>query len=278
LGYKENNLSLEKLQDLLSVNLVKQLDEILINGNYGDFVMNPESVDIITWLRSVNNDMHIHVSTNGGAGTKEFWTALAKLDIEISFCIDGLEDTHHIYRQDTNYEQIIKNATSYITAGGRAVWTMTEFEHNSHQFKQAEALSRQLGFASFNKRSTSRNNGPIYNRKGEKIYTMGAGTNFPDKIDEDWVNDYINRQGIESYLKDTKKHIVCDALNNKSIYISADGVINPCCFLGLYENYPGLTHGMSQKTTIELAVVSFDKIKKSFDNQQLTACQEFCSV
>ena len=40
----------EKIQSLLSIDFVKQLNEILINGNYGDFVMNPDSPAIVEYL------------------------------------------------------------------------------------------------------------------------------------------------------------------------------------------------------------------------------------
>ena len=102
-GYEETNLTLAKIQTLLPVEFLQQITEILINGNHGDFVMNPESVEILSWLKSVNPTVFMHVSTNGGARDRSFWQSLAELDIEINFCIDGLEDTHHIYRQDTTY-------------------------------------------------------------------------------------------------------------------------------------------------------------------------------
>ena len=73
---------------------IQRLSEILINGNYGDIVMNPESLDIIEYFRGLNSKLHIPISTNGAARDKQFWQRLAELDTKIYFCLDGLEDTH----------------------------------------------------------------------------------------------------------------------------------------------------------------------------------------
>ena len=47
------------------------------------------------------------------------------------FAIDGLEDTNHIYRRNTDWVKIVQNATAYIAAGGRAEWDFIVFAHNA---------------------------------------------------------------------------------------------------------------------------------------------------
>jgi len=283
LGYTETNLSLARLQTLLPGTLVNQLDEVIINGNYGDFVMNPESVEIISWLRSINPTMKIHISTNGGARDKNFWHQLAQLNLEISFCIDGLEDTHHIYRQDTTYQQVIKNAKIYIDAGGRAVWTMTEFEHNKHQVKEATQRSKELNFFSFNIRPTTRNKGPVYNRQGQKIFKLSnIDLQKPNTIDDTFVEKNHRQNNSENYFSTVPKTITCEAKKNKSVYITSEGIVKPCCYLGLDKTnskfYSGLEE-LDHFQSIENSVALFTKIEKTFDNgQQLRACQFFCSI
>ena len=282
LGYTETNLSLAQLQTLLPFAVIGQLDEVLINGNYGDFVMNPESIEIISWLRSINPKMKIHISTNGGARDKKFWQQLAQLDLEISFCIDGLEDTHHIYRQDTTYQQVIKNAKTYIDAGGQAVWTMTEFEHNLHQIEEARRRSEKLNFFSFNIRTTTRNKGPVYNRQGQKIFKLrNEDFEMPDTIDDAFLEKKYKKNNLSTYVSTVPTNITCEAKNNKSIYISSEGMFKPCCYLGLdkissrfYSGVKELDHPQS----IEKSVGLFKHIEKTFEsNQQLVACQTFCS-
>jgi MoaA/NifB/PqqE/SkfB family radical SAM enzyme len=279
-GYVETNLQLEKLKFLLPIQTIQNLDEVLINGNYGDFVMNPESLEIITWLRSINSKMKIHVSTNGGARDKSFWSELAKLNLEISFCIDGLEDTHAIYRQDTSYEVVIKNARTFIKAGGYAIWTMTEFEHNYHEFDKAKALSRLYGFRGFNKRVTKRDKGPIYDRNGNKIFVMKNSNQHPDKIDSEYVDKVFQMSGSKSHLTNKIIKVSCESKNLQSIYISSQGHITPCCYTALYnknnpEYYSGIDNLLSDKT-LDHAIESFDTVEKSFNTNTLKVCERFC--
>jgi MoaA/NifB/PqqE/SkfB family radical SAM enzyme len=282
LGYTETNLSLTQLQTSLPVVIIGQLDEVLINGNYGDFMMNPESIEIISWLREINPNMKIHISTNGGARDAKFWQQLAQLNLEISFCIDGLEDTHHIYRQDTTYQQVIKNAKTYINAGGRAGWTMTEFEYNFHQIEEAKQRANELNFCFFNLRSSGRNTGPVYNRQGQKISKLGGiDYNLPDKINEELVEKIHQKNKLSIPVSTEIKNISCEAKENKSIYINSAGLIKPCCYLGLGQTIPqydSKTLQLDHVRDIDTAISLFKEIEKTFNStQQLRACQSSCS-
>jgi sulfatase maturation enzyme AslB (radical SAM superfamily) len=111
--------------------------------------MNPEGPDIVEYFFSVNPNLKITISTNGGARDQKFWSRLAQTPAIIQFCIDGLADTHHLYRQNTSYKTVIKNANTVIRNGGHAVWKMIQFDHNQHQIEQCRELSKQLGFKNF---------------------------------------------------------------------------------------------------------------------------------
>jgi MoaA/NifB/PqqE/SkfB family radical SAM enzyme len=281
IGYTEANLSLAQLQALLSEDVVRQLDKILINGNYGDFVMNLETVEILTWLRTTNKHLKIEISTNGGARNTAFWQQLAQLDLDIMFCIDGLEDTHHIYRQDTTYQQVIKNATAYIEAGGRAVWHMTEFNHNAHQIAEAQQRAAQLNFNSFQLRPTVRNKGPVYNRQGQKIFKLGnMDFDRPDTVDANFANQLYQMNQSTPYQSHTQVPIVCEAKTNSSIYISSQGHVYPCCYLALDKTYSKFHSGVIELDRVQPlneSIPLFAQIEQTFDsNHQLTACQTFC--
>jgi len=283
-GYEETNLTLVQIQKLLPIEFVNQLDEILFNGTYGDFVMNPESVEIIQWLRQTNPLLVMHISTNGGARDRSFWQALAKLDVEISFCIDGLEDTHHIYRQDTTYNKVISNARTFIKAGGRAVWTMTEFDHNRHQIDEAQRRATALNFVSFNKRPTNRDTGPVYNNKGQKIYLMKTtGAKFPNQITSEWITNYSDGgRYTKGIVKKQALPLQCDVLNKKSLYISASGEVDPCCFVGLVKqgnrgNADLQLLRQHPQLTLEDGIDFTNKVLGTFDSQQLLVCQQSCA-
>ena len=39
-GYPETNLTLDQVQQIFDPNFIGQIETLLINGNYGDFIMN----------------------------------------------------------------------------------------------------------------------------------------------------------------------------------------------------------------------------------------------
>lgn len=243
-GYPENNLTLEQVQDIFYPGFVQQLTCILINGNYGDMVMNPDTLDIIRYFRQHNSKIRIVIATNGSARDSMFWQQLAELKCEIEFALDGLEDTHSMYRQNTNWRTVIRNAETFISAGGYAIWKFIKFKHNQHQQSQCESMSKQLGFAEFKVLDAGRDQGPVYDRQGWHVYNMGDWTAYnedDDCIAHDTVFHAIQRRkDVVMLLEDVAQHetlrasISCQAKNSNEIFITATGEVYPCCWLGMY--------------------------------------------
>jgi len=242
-GYPELNLSLAGSKKIFNDNFLKQLTSIRINGNYGDIVMNPEGADIVEYFKSVNSNLRIEISTNGSARDNNFWTKLGNNKTTVMFAIDGLEDTHHLYRQNTSWKQIIKNAQTFIAAGGTAVWKMIRFDHNVHQIDQCRALSQELGFSSFQLVDQGRDTAPVFNQHGTLTHVLGkytGETNFKVLFHKKRTDQVL----LEDIVVDRipKNNILCQTKTLKSIYISANGDVSPCCWTGLYPK----TYGAGQ--------------------------------
>ena len=234
-GYPEVNLTLSNAKQIFNSEFLSQLNSIYINGNFGDFVMNPEGPDIVDYFFDKNPNLSISISTNGSARDNKFWTQLAQTSAKVFFCIDGLEDTHHLYRQNTLWATVIKNAQTFISAGGNAVWKMIEFDHNRHQIEQCRKLSENLGFNSFNLVNDGRNTAPVFNRHGELTHVLGNYTgekNFKILFHEKITNKIL-LQDI-TINRTPAKSVGCQTKNLKSIYISSTGDVSPCCWTGFY--------------------------------------------
>ena len=230
-GYIEHDMTLDQAKIIFQTAFLQQIKNLLINGNFGDAVMNPATVDIVRYFRSSNPDLKIMMSTNGGARDREYWQSLAKSDVEIMFCIDGLEDTHHLYRQNTLYQTVMRNAEIFIAAGGRAIWKMIKFDHNTHQIKQAQLLSQQKGFAQFRLIDHGRNQGPVFDQHGNLVHVMGQ------PMIQDFPTILKNRMYSEVLLEDIldnrqPRPINCQVKKQRSIYVSSTGDVYPCCYLG----------------------------------------------
>jgi len=232
-GYPELNLSLANAEKIFTIDFLQQLKQIDINGNYGDIVMNSQGLQIVEYFKKHNVNLTVSISTNGSARNKSFWQGLAKAGAQVIFCIDGLEDTHHLYRQNTSWSTIIKNAKNFIEAGGCAIWKFIKFDHNAHQIDECRNLANKLKFNHFELILGDRNIGPVFDQQGNHTHSLGnyqGSTDFKimfhkKKTDEVLVEDVVD-------VSSPKTHVSCKALTNKSIYISAYGEVSPCCWTG----------------------------------------------
>jgi len=298
-GYPEVNLTLKQTRNIFTSNFLQQLNEIYINGNFGDIVMNPEGVEIVEYFRSTNTNLNIIISTNGGARNKEFWSRLALAGAKVFFCLDGLEDTHHLYRQNTVWETVIKNAKSFIAAGGQATWKFIKFKHNLHQLEQCRNMSRDLGFVNFQSIDEGRDTAPVFNQKGQLTHVLGdyRGETDLNNMMYKKKNDLILLEDITPG-RTPKSQVNCQTKIKKSIYIAANGDVSPCCFTGFYPKTYG--HGQYHQAanaqliplivknnaleySLEECIVWFNDVERAWDNKtyesgRLVICDDVCGI
>jgi MoaA/NifB/PqqE/SkfB family radical SAM enzyme len=227
--------TLSDLKKILDKNFLKQLKFVYFCGTYGDPMFNKDIVNMCHWLKNHNPFLAIGIHTNGGLGSSRDYHALAQLVKFMSFGIDGLEKTNSIYRRNTVWSKIMKNAKTFIGAGGQAHWDFIVFEHNQHEVDQARLLSDQLGFKTFNVKKTYRffNKSHdivpyvnVHNTDNKKIYEI-----HPTTI-EKFSNKSIEKiKSLEKkiYVDNTK--ITCKHLEKQEIYIGSDGYVFPCGWL-----------------------------------------------
>lgn len=296
-GYPETYLTLEQAKIIFSESFLQQLDSIRINGNFGDIVMNPEGQDVIRYFRESNNDLDIRVSTNGGARKKDFWKSLADSNTTVSFALDGLEDTHSLYRQDTLWSTVVKNAKTFINHGGKADWQFIVFDHNQHQIQQCKDLSIKLGFDSFTLINDGRDKAPVFDKKGNLSHILGdyiGQTDFKDLFNSK-CNDEILLEDITIGKKECTS-VNCKTQIMKSIYISANGEVYPCCYTGFYPKtygkgqyhqaanaqlIPLITENNALFYSIEQCIQWFSKVedswkKANYNQGRLVICDDNC--
>ncbi len=197
--------------------------------------MNPEGQDIVSYFRDSNPQLIISVNTNGGARKEEFWKSLAASNVSVIFALDGLEDTHSLYRQDTLWSTVIKNAKTFIENGGEAEWQFILFDHNRHQIDECKQLSQQLGFKEFKLVDDGRNTAPVFDKKGTLTHLLGDYTG-----ETDFEKLIIRKKHDDVLLEDITpgrkpcSSVGCETQKYKSIYIAANGEVYPCCYTGFY--------------------------------------------
>ena len=158
LNDKKYTITLEQFKQLFNPGLLQDLQWLMFNGNFGDSIMNKDFREILAYVKSQGTKIKIH--TNGGIHGHDYWTdvgnILTKDDI-INFDLDGLADTHHIYRINTKFENVFENAKSVIGTNRPQVhWKYIVFEHNKHKVEEARQLAEDVGFTTFSTVKTSR--------------------------------------------------------------------------------------------------------------------------
>ena len=221
-----------------------KLQRIFFNGNYGEPIISKHIFEILDYSFAKWPNTIMDFSTNGSIRTSEWWSTLAtryqgKL-LKVRFAIDGLEDTNHIYRIGVNFKKAMSNAQAFIHAGGNAEWQWITFRHNAHQIEEARRLSAEYGFKSFNEKLSSKTSGFVFTSDRDGYWIMPPN-NMPEptKLTE-YTPDI--RDSLITYQKQELKWILanreidCSAKNNQTIYISADGKVYPCSWVGQYPN------------------------------------------
>lgn len=216
-----------------------RLRQVFFCGSYGDPIMHPEFLGILSDFRRKNPTLWLYIHTNGGVHNSDYWKDIAKIMGgygQIDFGIDGLEDTLPMYRKNVKYNVVIENAKAFISAGGRAQWNFIVFRHNEHQVDQVQQLGKELGFFNVLIRKTGRfMDHESLSELPEWPVSKGTHSLKPPTNPEyknqsivflpDLKKQYTN---IQDYFNTTE--IRCDALLGKKVAINAEGLVLPCNF------------------------------------------------
>lgn len=235
----------------LDLSLLDNIDidikDVLINGNYGDWLMHPQAIDMVQLIQSKWSPQ-IQINTNGSARDKQFWQQAGQLGVTVEFSIEGVDQgTHSYYRRNTILKRLLDNAEAYISAGGKATWIMTVFEHNQHQIQECKELSQAMGFDRFEIRYSHRqmSGNPIPIMENDMIISDWLWPTEPNKsFDTELYGKQIQREVAQQQVTGkfiTRDHsakwvdndsVSCNVKDTGSIYVSAQGELTPCCYLG----------------------------------------------
>lgn len=239
-GYPVTELALPQIQKILLPDFLSQITEVQLNGNLGDFGSAKQGPEIVRYLLD-SGVKKIIINSNASMRSSEWWAQLALPGVEVHFAIDGLADTHQLYRQNTNWHRVIDHAKAFIAAGGRAVWQFIPFDHNRHQESACRKLARDLGFVDFFLNDQGRDSGPVFDRSGKLVRWLRKDPG-PDPDVNDLIHMHETWFDPATVPDDTHMEISCMTKNLKTIYLAADGTVYPCCYLGFYPDsmkHPG---------------------------------------
>lgn len=268
-----SELDFDTFKRTFNSHYLNHITNLVINGNLGEPTFYSKLFDLIDYVSSINKKVKIFISTNGSIRPVWWWRKLAEKMVYnqwnmIRFTLDGLEDTHHIYR-GTDYHTVVRNLMTYIESGGRAEWQYIVFKHNQHQIELAKKIARDIGC-----------------------------TNFITVISRHYKDHLERPDNIEAETKNelclqSRERLFCTPIENRHLYISHEGVLYPCCDYGLFEDfrkierYPGRMYieylrslesiDLSRSTISDALNSSF--FRYVFENKEnLIRCQTGCKI
>ena len=141
----------------------------------------------------------------------------------------------------------MENSQAFIDAGGSAHWDMLIFEHNQHQVELAQQLADSMGFSWFRAKVSKR-----FSAMPVKFINPPSGYTMPNV--------------------ETPKEIQCFALNEKSLFLAANGEFLPCCFIGPY------IFNKDKQLEQALNTKHWQGVVDSWTSNPLPICSDTCGV
>jgi len=240
-----------------------------ICGNRGDPIYHSRFIELCSRLKLNGNTLDI--ATNGSAKTESWWQKLvAILDDKdsITFAIDGLEDTNHIYRKNAKWKSIMTAVASTTGKSFKTIWKFIVFKHNQHQIEQARSLSKDLGFDEFK---------IVHSHRWDDRKDL-----MPDK---EYTQDKIRQKEVDP--NETNGKMIPACLLKKDcieMYIDSEGDFYPCCYMGTYRyKYKSVFKPTNKKYNIKnhnLEDILNDRAVKDFyeSTKQFTSAHECCKI
>jgi MoaA/NifB/PqqE/SkfB family radical SAM enzyme len=196
------------------------LRDVQLCGNKGDAIFHPEFNKIIDY--TIDQGVFISVSTNGSAFSEKWWKDLGqRMKGEVTFALDGLEDTHKVYR-DTSFTKVFKNMIAFIEGGGRARWQFIVFKHNEHQLKEAKDLSKRIGCHDFI---------TVISRFYDDVMQRPTDTGRNTKRE---LHTQVSKH--PNLKKLILGEVRCRWKEMKRVYVSSRGFVYACCYLCCHLN------------------------------------------
>ena len=237
-----SELSLADCERIFPPEFIAQLKTMYMCGNLGDPIIARDTLEIFQYFRKHNPTMWLSMNTNAGAKDAQWWRQLSQVFGRMGtviFSVDGLRDTNHLYRQNVVWDNVERNMRAFIDAGGRARWDYIIFGHNEHQVAEAEALANEWGCDRFQKKKSARfftanskakDQHQAQNRKGTDTQLIQK----PQKLDNQNLALLKQKEIEKTYGSMTEYYnscsIRCKAVEKKEIFITAEGLLMPCCW------------------------------------------------
>lgn len=248
----QTEINLQQFKEWFPVELLSRVYNWIICGTHGDPLTCTDLYEILEYICE-HSPGNIQINTNGGLRGIDYFKKIGNLFAQlkeyngvvprrvVTFSIDGLEDTNHIYRKNVRWQKVWNNMLSYKSTGAEAHWDFLQFYHNVHQIEQARKLAEQhnIKFILKNPFGVDDTAMPVYDKDYNLEYVIKHAFNpveihyIPAPVG--WKSDLpkpVKAQGCIDCMSFRHAPTPYEEKEIVEIYIDALGRVHPCCFVG----------------------------------------------
>jgi sulfatase maturation enzyme AslB (radical SAM superfamily) len=286
------HLSLDNWYKLITKENLQFVNEIIFNGNFGDFSMHPKFIEMMEYLATVKTDIYINLNTNGGARDPVFWSNLATVlqkfsKHDVKFGIDGLEDTHDLYRRGILWKKRVENLKAFNDCGGNSIWKCIVFDYNISQLDDISNFAKNIGCMAF---QTNRNRSiPLEMDEYKSFPKMSLTSPTLSEFNEKYKRKDVFKKQVSTPITGAtptaygKFH--CPYASEGMIQVDPWGNIWPCCYISGrqidrktnfdYNKYFE-KNNISTSTFIEILDIFREDLYNAWEQQSIDVCNN-CS-
>jgi MoaA/NifB/PqqE/SkfB family radical SAM enzyme len=145
-------LTLDFFKNQIGSDTVKQIKKITFCGNDGDPIYCKDFLEICSWIKQVNPEIHLVLITNGSYKSTDWWQQLANIfnvNDEIHWSIDGWDQqSNEQYRINSNWNSIIQGIDIFNQHNSVTykVLATIAFKFNEDHLIKIKTLALATGF------------------------------------------------------------------------------------------------------------------------------------
>jgi sulfatase maturation enzyme AslB (radical SAM superfamily) len=209
--------SIDDVKQHIDLQIIRNLKNLILCGNFGDTMGNPDIVKIVKYFRENNPNLPIHINTNGGIGNTDDFAKLAELGVHMIFGLDGLGETNELYRVNVKWDKVLQNLNSFVSKAspGQLEIQFIMWAETTNQIIPMIEFIQSIGFGKLflRKPYTTGIKTEVYNMQGES-------THFLTEIKNSELENYLETFWDFNQLDELKSKLSQIDLKEKPLEFS----------------------------------------------------------
>jgi MoaA/NifB/PqqE/SkfB family radical SAM enzyme len=258
-------LTLKFFQEQISADVVKQIRKITFCGNDGDPIYCKELLEICTWIKSCNPDIHLVIITNGSYKPIEWWEQLGTIldhRDEINWSLDGWnQSSNEQYRVKSDWVSIVDGYRSFTSTNTSTyrVWATIAFKFNQDHIGQMRNNAKELGFDLFQLTKSTKFgshypdaygiNDPLCPDRSELVSSSHRFERVLSQLTNKARPGQLLKEIFFSRAQDLqhqKQYSGICLIGNKGVFLNSQGEFYPCCWTANRYQHNNSWHTLAQ--------------------------------